>query len=45
MMNIHYNRFCYICGEVTLSRRKDNITSLVKTYFSYFGKKLGNQDK
>ena len=46
MINTSKNRFFYICGEVTSTHRKANITSFVKkTYFSYFGIKLGDQNK
>ena len=48
-MNTHKNNpniFCYICGEVTFSDRKANITSFVKeTYLSYYGMPLVDQDK
>ena len=40
------NRFCYICGKVTLSSRQTKITHFVKqAYYAYFGVKLGDQDK
>lgn len=40
------NVFCYICGSLTLKSRRENITSFVKkAYLSYFGMKLGDQDK
>lgn len=40
------NRFCYICGQVTLSDRQSPITNFVKkSYHAYFGVKLGDQDK
>ena len=40
------NRFCYICGQVTLSDRQSPITNFVKkSYHDYFGVKLGDQDK
>lgn len=40
------DRFCYICGQVTLPNRKSNITDFVKKmYLAYFGFKLGDQDK
>lgn len=40
------NRFCYICGQVTLSDWKSPITNFVKnSYHAYFGVKLGDQDK
>jgi len=40
------NRFCYICGQVTLSERQSPITNFVKrSYHAYFGVKLGDQDK
>jgi len=40
------NRFCYICGQVTLSDRWSPITNFVKkSYHAYFGVKLGDQDK
>lgn len=38
--------FCYICGELMVSRQKRNITSFVRqVYLAYFGVKLGDQDK
>ena len=40
------DRFCYICGKVTLPDRKIKITSFVKEcYHAYFGMKPGHQDK
>lgn len=40
------NNFCYVCGEVTFSKQKRPITSIVRTaYFHYFGTKVGDQDK
>ena len=40
------DRFCYICGKITLPKRKTKITSFVKKcYHAYFGMKLGDQDK
>ncbi|GBL81380.1 hypothetical protein AVEN_143679-1 [Araneus ventricosus] len=40
------NKFCYICGEVTIKKQQRNITDFVKKlYFAYFGVKLGDQDK
>lgn len=40
------NNFCYICGEITFSSQKRNLTPLVKTaYQHYFGMKVGDQDK
>lgn len=40
------DRFCYICGKVTLSDRQTNITTFVKKcYRAYFGMQLGDQDK
>ena len=40
------NRFCYICGKVTLPSRQAKITWFVKNaYHAYFGLKLGDQDK
>ena len=40
------NRFCYICGQVTLSDRWSPITNFVKkSYHAYFGVKLGDQEK
>ena len=42
----HPDRFCYICGEVTLPDRVNRITPFVKkAYFAYFGVKVGDQDK
>ena len=38
--------FCYICGKVTLSNQKSNITPFIKkTYKAYFGIHLGDQEK
>lgn len=38
--------FCYICGDVTLKQYKRRLTARVKKlYESYFGCKLGDQDK
>jgi hypothetical protein len=38
--------FCYICGEVTFKSRRRSFTPLIKKcYESYFGCKVGNQDK
>jgi len=40
------DNFCYICGEVTFASRKCSITPTIKnSYFSYFGCKVGDQDK
>uniref|UniRef100_UPI00358FB395 uncharacterized protein n=1 Tax=Myxine glutinosa TaxID=7769 RepID=UPI00358FB395 len=40
------NKFCYICGKVTMPDRQSNITRFVrKSYHAYFGMKLGDQDK
>ena len=40
------DRFCYICGKVTLHSRQAKITQFVKkAYYAYFGVKLGDQDK
>ena len=40
------DRFCYICGKVTLKERRANITDFVKkAYHAYFGIKLGDQNK
>ena len=40
------DRFCYICGNVVLPNRQAKITDFVKkAYRSYFGIKLGDQDK
>ena len=40
------NNFCYICGEITFSSQKRNLTPLVKTaYHHYFGMKVGDQNK
>ncbi|GBM98274.1 hypothetical protein AVEN_168799-1 [Araneus ventricosus] len=41
-----HNKFCYICGELTMKKQQRNITDFVKKlYFDYFGVKLGDQDK
>ena len=38
--------FCYVCGEVTLSKDLLKITEKVKkSYFWYFGVKIADQDK
>ena len=38
--------FCYICGEVTFKSRRLSFTPLIKKcYESYFGCKVGDQDK
>ena len=38
--------FCYICGEYTLIANRYPVTNFVKrAYHSYFGMKLGDQDK
>ena len=40
------NLFCYICGKCMLPKQRANITEFVKkTYLTYFGVKLGYQDK
>ncbi|GBN18850.1 hypothetical protein AVEN_188287-1 [Araneus ventricosus] len=40
------NKFCYICGELTIKKQQRNVTDFVKKlYFAYFGVKLGDQDK
>lgn len=40
------DRFCYICGSLTLAKYKRNITPRVKKLYKlYFGIKLGDQDK
>ena len=42
----HPDRFCYICGKVTLPDRQARTTDFVKkSYHAYFGVKLGDQDK
>ena len=38
--------FCYICGEYTIVPNRYQVTSFIKhAYHSYFGIKLGDQDK
>ena len=38
--------FCYICSEYTIVPNRNQVTSFIKcAYHSYFGIKLGNQDK
>ena len=38
--------FCYICSEYTIVPNRNQVTSFVKhAYHSYFGIKLGDQDK
>lgn len=40
------NLFCYICGLFTTKNQRTEITSIVKrNYYSYFGCKIGDQDK
>ena len=40
------DKFCYICGKVTLLNQKLNITPFIKkTYKNYFGMHLGDQDR
>ena len=40
------NVFCYICGSFTVSKQRQGITDFVKkAYLSYFGVKIGYQDK
>lgn len=40
------DNFCYVCGEVTFSSQKQQITPLIrKAYQFYFGCKIGDQDK
>ena len=40
------DRFCYICGNVVLLNHQAKIINFVKkAYHSYFGVKLGDQDK
>ena len=42
----HPDRFCYICGNVILPGRLAKITDFVKkAYHTYFGVKLGDQEK
>lgn len=39
-------KFCYICGELTLIKYRRNITDRIRRiYFAYFGCKIGDQDK
>ena len=38
--------FCYICSEYTIVPNRNQVTSFIKrAYHSYFGIKLGDQDK
>ena len=38
--------FCYICGEVTLSKYRRNLSNKIKSlYYAYFGCAVGDQDK
>ena len=38
--------FCYICSEYTIVPNRNQVTSFIKhAYHSYFGNKLGDQDK
>lgn len=40
------DKFCYICGEFMTKKRQRYITYFVKkSYYAYFGVKLGDQDK
>ena len=42
----HPDYFCYICGNFTLPHQRKNINEFVKkAYLTYFGIKIGNQDK
>ena len=36
------NWFCYICGHVALSKRRADIMDSMKTYYAYFGFKIGH---
>jgi len=43
---LHSDVFCYICGEYTLKASRKPISEFVRrAYVSYFGVKLGDQDK
>lgn len=38
--------FCYICGNYTVVKQRQDITDFVKNaYYAYFGVRLGDQDK
>lgn len=40
------DRFCYICGEVTLKKHQRKLTDHIKAlYHAYFGCKVGDQEK
>jgi hypothetical protein len=40
------DKFCYICGDVTISSQKRAITPIIrKAYHLYFGCQIGDQDK
>ena len=42
----HPDCFCYICGEYKTVDNRKSITDFVrKAYYTYFGIKLGGQDK
>ena len=42
----HPDYFCYICGNFTLPHQRKDINEFVKkAYLTYFGIKIGNQDK
>ena len=38
--------FCCICGEVTLSKYRRNLSNKIKSlYYAYYGCAVGDQDK
>jgi hypothetical protein len=40
------NCFCYICGEFMIKKHQRNIKGfIIKLYYTYFGVKMGYQDK
>ena len=40
------DEFCYICGEYTIVPNRNPVTTFIKrAYHTYFGMKLGDQDK
>lgn len=42
----HPDKFCYICGELTLAKDRRQITDLTKTlYNKYFKCPIGDQNK
>ena len=38
------DKFCYICGKLTLNQKSNIMPFIKKTYKDYFGMHLGDQD-